>query len=1093
MTLRRHFNYMRTSALCAVGLLVSAPVGALAQDAMESAAPWHYAGSAHVHRIALFPSASNVLGRQGFARVINHSRLGGEVSIEAFDDAGVRHGPLVLELGPGETVHFNSSDLERGNSAKGLAGATGAGEGDWRLELKSELDIEVLSYIRTRDGFLTSMHDRVTGDGAGRRVAVFNPGRNVNQVSLLRLINSGAKAAGVRIEGVDDLGESPGSAVTLTLPAGTSRTVSARQLESGEGRGLSGALGTGAGKWQLHVTSDEAIEVMSLLSSPTGHLTNLSSVQDTDGSGEARAALRYAVQFFPAAARWTREGIQGFARIINLSRLGGEVSIEAFDDAGERHGTVTLEMGAGETVHFNSGDLEEGNAGKGLAGATGAGEGDWRLMFTSDLDIEVLSYIRTSDGFLTSMHDRVPGDGAGRRVAVFNPGRNINQVSLLRLINPGATAAGVRIEGVDDLGESPGSAVTLTLRAGTSRTVSARQLESGEGTGLSGALGTGTGKWQLHVTSDEAIEAMSLLSSPTGHLTNLSTVPSPDLDDAGRFIIAASRPTTVRPLQKITLEVLRGFTDSEYVVLVDLSGTGAFRAADVIEVTGVTTDREQVLFSGPLSELLTDRNTTHSFAVRARKTADATQSNVLHFALDEISIPPEFAGYPTTTMEYLLESVLGDGDHPLLAGERSSLRPGLMAKLAGALDLDLAFSDVQSEALLQSLFGFSLVELLETSQATAPRAAASGGHSVSEFELPEFGLPKLIREFFLGKCLRPTLENETLMPPECYRDDVRDQIRDAGLETRDQIRTISNMGADGGEAFVRHIAETSAGSFFQSAFDKLGWNRLSLGVLKVERLLGVSDNLAPENSKGHFVTDDDGSLLATPRVKQENQENMEDISEFAMVEGIEEALENPEAYFDGELDEEGHNAIDVLGLETHRQQTEGEYVEVIQELEEPTTAICIVSTNEMILELANNPNDCDRVGRTYSTGMSFQDTVNLFVSRGYQIFVDFSDEGGGVLLIYGEFGAEGTLYAEIDPQERRDWLGEPLCLSDLASEFCFDPGQEPEDDEDADFWSCVPGEWGVWDLNNCRETVPGGRDLRYTGNSGSEMRSEQSW
>ena len=62
-------------------------------------------------------------------------------------------------LGAGETVHFNSDDLELGNPRKGLTGSTGAGAGAWRLALKSELDLEVLSYIRTEDGFLTAMHD----------------------------------------------------------------------------------------------------------------------------------------------------------------------------------------------------------------------------------------------------------------------------------------------------------------------------------------------------------------------------------------------------------------------------------------------------------------------------------------------------------------------------------------------------------------------------------------------------------------------------------------------------------------------------------------------------------------------------------------------------------------------------------------------------------------------------------------------------------------------------------------------------------------------------------------------------------------------
>ena len=227
------------------------------------------------HFVGLFPSGSDALGRQGFARVVNRSGVDGEVHIDAYDDAGESYGPVTLALGAGETVHFNSNDLEAGNAAKGLEGSTGAGEGDWRLEFTSALELEVLAYIRTDDGFLTSMHDVVPRTETGHRVVTFNPGRNTNQVSRLRLINRGADSAEVRIEGIDDDGQSPGVAVALSVEGGASRTVSAQALESGEG--VSGALGTGSGKWRLVVSADRPIEVMSLLSSPTGHLTNLST------------------------------------------------------------------------------------------------------------------------------------------------------------------------------------------------------------------------------------------------------------------------------------------------------------------------------------------------------------------------------------------------------------------------------------------------------------------------------------------------------------------------------------------------------------------------------------------------------------------------------------------------------------------------------------------------------------------------------------------------------------------------------------------------------------------------------------------------
>ena len=236
-----------------------------------------------VHHVPLFLPASDPLGRQSFARIINHSDEDGAVRIDAFDDEGSPYGPLTLSIDANETVHVNSDDLEDGNVDKGLDGATGRpGEGRWRLELTSSLDIEVLVYLRTEDGFVTSMHDVVPHTGDGHHVAIFNPGRNARQVSYLRLINRGAEAAEVTIEGFDGVGVSPGTQVRLSVPARGARALTARELESAEGRGeavqdLDGALGEGAGKWRLVVTSDPPIEVMSLLASPTGHLTNLST------------------------------------------------------------------------------------------------------------------------------------------------------------------------------------------------------------------------------------------------------------------------------------------------------------------------------------------------------------------------------------------------------------------------------------------------------------------------------------------------------------------------------------------------------------------------------------------------------------------------------------------------------------------------------------------------------------------------------------------------------------------------------------------------------------------------------------------------
>ncbi len=468
----------------------------------------------------LFASASDPM-RQGFARVLNHSDANGTATVTATDDAGRTYEPLTLTLGPRQTAAFNSDDLESGNAAKGLAGGTGPGTGGWRFEVDSTtLDVEALGYLRTSDGFVTAMVATAPADEDGsRHVATFNPASNVNQVSHLRLVNPHDEEVEATVAGVDDAGRSPGSAVELTVPAGTACTVDASELESGSGLDCGSpqaGLGDGAGKWRLAVESDPPLVAMSLLSSPTGHLTNLSGVASADADGVWHAHL------FPAAS--DPLGRQGFMRVRNLSDEAGTVTIAARDDTDRGYETLTLALRAGQTRHFNSDDLELGNASKGLTGSTGSGTGTWRLALSSDdVEFEANAYIRTPEGFLTAMNASAPNADDVHRIAVFNPGSNANQVSILRLVNPGTRTAVATVAGTDDSGARPGTTVRVLVPAGDAVELTAAELESGEAAAITtGSLGDGKGKWRLRVEANRDIVVLSLLSSPTGHLTNLS-------------------------------------------------------------------------------------------------------------------------------------------------------------------------------------------------------------------------------------------------------------------------------------------------------------------------------------------------------------------------------------------------------------------------------------------------------------------------------------------------------------------------------------------------------------------------------------------
>ena len=461
--------------------------------------------------VPLFAPADDGI-RQGFARVVNLSDRAGTVSVRARDDAGALR-RTSFDIAASAVRHFNSDDLERGNAAKGMAGV-GDGTGDWHLALDSDLPIAVSAYLRTDDGFLAAMNAVVDrGPDGVHRVMTFNPASNADRESQLRLVNQSGRATTATVRGVDDRGAPGASPATVALPPNGARTLSARELEDM-------GLGDGAGKWRLLITAPEPIAVMSLMSTTVGYLTNLSSAPEGT-----------TISLFTAAA----ESRQSFVRIVNRSAVAGTVRVVAIDDSGTVHGAevdgegrfFTLPIGGHQVLHFNSDDLERGNAAKGIAGV-GSGAGHWRLSFFSSLDVQVLAYMRTEDGFLTALHDvvgeaeaRSGGSQRGRgeqQVPLLNPGSNARQESVLRIVNTSYSTTSVVIRGHDDAGREGGRAVRIALRRGEALMLTAQQLEDM-------GLGDGAGKWRLSVTATNPVVLMSLMRTRTGHLTNLSYLP----------------------------------------------------------------------------------------------------------------------------------------------------------------------------------------------------------------------------------------------------------------------------------------------------------------------------------------------------------------------------------------------------------------------------------------------------------------------------------------------------------------------------------------------------------------------------------------
>ena len=349
------------------------------------------------------------------------------------------------------------------------------------------------------------------------RLPVANPGSNTTQQTFLRFTNPNNTSTSVELYGIDDDGVLSQKVLNFSLAPNASRQITSQDIENGNAsKALTGNICDGRGKWQFRIRCDNEIKVMSLIRTPDGFLTSLNDVVPKVGDDN--------VVYFANPASNTQQ--QTFLRVVNLSSESDSVTISAIDDNGtSASGSVSFTLAANESKQMTSQDLENGNISKGLIGSLGDGEGKWQLTVTSVLNLEVMSLIRTQDGFQTNLSGMVDENDAGDHVIYFaNPASESVKTTFLRIVNTTDQTGTVTISGVDDNGQSaPGGPVTFTLSPNASKHMTTGDLETGNtGKGLNGMLGDGIGRWQLTVSADVAIRVMSLVRTPDGFLTNMS-------------------------------------------------------------------------------------------------------------------------------------------------------------------------------------------------------------------------------------------------------------------------------------------------------------------------------------------------------------------------------------------------------------------------------------------------------------------------------------------------------------------------------------------------------------------------------------------
>lgn len=237
------------------------------------------------HSIPYFPASSNRSAWEGVLTITNHGSGNGQVFITATDDAGMEADLISLLIQGGVTKHVTATDIEKGNSELQLEGMTGPpSQGDWRLEVNTELRLAVNAFVKLEGGLLVPMFTSINEDRVANRkyhVATFGAGEEEDFVSFLRIINSSSAATTIILEAVDDDGER-GGRVTMELAGNSAFSVNSTDLELGSAD-FEGAFGDGAGNWRIDVWANRDIEVLSLFVSENGQIVNVSGTAGAFG------------------------------------------------------------------------------------------------------------------------------------------------------------------------------------------------------------------------------------------------------------------------------------------------------------------------------------------------------------------------------------------------------------------------------------------------------------------------------------------------------------------------------------------------------------------------------------------------------------------------------------------------------------------------------------------------------------------------------------------------------------------------------------------------------------------------------------------
>ena len=225
------------------------------------------------HHVHFFPNGSDPVSGTGELRIINHSSESGTVTVVAIDDMGKRSDSTTFSVAAEGITTLTATDLENGNTSLGLTGIE-SGQGAWRLELTTDLELEILSYVVGTNGQVNPLQIPVFDTDGRFRISFARP-TDTSSEQFLRLINRSRDGdVFVTVNGRDATGQVHDPVVVPIDPQGA-RQIAISDLESG-GDDIIGSLGSSNDAWTLEITADGPIHAMAYAQDSGDAITNLS-------------------------------------------------------------------------------------------------------------------------------------------------------------------------------------------------------------------------------------------------------------------------------------------------------------------------------------------------------------------------------------------------------------------------------------------------------------------------------------------------------------------------------------------------------------------------------------------------------------------------------------------------------------------------------------------------------------------------------------------------------------------------------------------------------------------------------------------------